>query len=60
MVDIYNDMMHGDAKKTTGKTKGEKPGALQPTPLTRDRDLAVQPKQGERGKVILRVFSFPS
>ena len=37
-------------KQATGKTNRENAGGLQPTPLTRDRALAVQPKQGEREK----------
>ena len=44
---------------------GKTPGALQPTPLTRDDALAVQPKQGEREKSDYRssqsmlIFSTP-
>ena len=45
-------MMHDVARRKTNeqqtKLLGANPGALQPTPLTRDRALAVQPKQGER------------
>ena len=38
-----------DAKRENNKqTNGGEAGALQTTPLTRDRALAVQPKPGER------------
>ena len=40
--------------KEDNKSNGESPRALQTTPLTRDRALAVQPKQEERGRGILR------
>ena len=40
--------MHDATKKTNKQNYRVNAGALQTTPLTRDRALAVQPKQGER------------
>ena len=41
-------IMPCNVRKQQAKLMGRKPEALQPTPLTRDRALAVQPKLGER------------